>query len=562
MEYDEREARIAELKEERELLTELLKRDEAYESDINRLEGVLDEIERVERVHRGEFDVLYFGMTYFSEDGNRDNADNLVPTGTNENNAANFHKELTDMLDEVSEEKVSRHIAYACPRSHAKTSWLSNIFILHQVVYRKKRYIVLFSETTDVAGDFISWGRYQLKLNEKLREDFGELLHVKPSKNELDNKYEYITTSRVKVEAKGLGTQTRGLRHGSTRPDLFVLDDLESDDSTNTSELIEKSKSWFSESMLPALSRDGICVYIGTILCYGSLLHYVIENRKDFVSRKYRAINSYPVNEGLWEEWRTIRREDDENSVDRAYEFYLDNQEKMDEGVDILWPGYFTFYELACLKEDNGAKAFAQEYENNPTDEERQIFKPEHFTFFNESDIADKTLEFYGGIDFSMGKEKGDYSAIVTIARNADTGTCYIYDVFMRKVHPDKLLEEAVKHTLYYQYHGIGVESQMAQEWFADKLTEELKNKGYPSHTRLRKIKQRTRKELRIESLLPDIQSGKLRFNEKLRNSDELAQFELYPMHGHDDFPDAVHMAYSTAATGYAVVRTTSKRMR
>src|SRR5690625_7095493 len=88
---------------------------------------------------------------------------------------------------------------------------LSNIYLINQIVFRHLRYIVLFSETTDTAGDFITWGRYQLKLNEKLRDDFGELLYVHASRNELDNKYEFITTSNIKVEATGLGTQVRGL---------------------------------------------------------------------------------------------------------------------------------------------------------------------------------------------------------------------------------------------------------------------------------------------------------------------------------------------------------------
>src|SRR5690625_6502224 len=155
-------------------------------------------------------------MGYFSEDANPDNADNLRPEGVGVDNAADFHRELTDMLEDVSNGTQQRHVAYACPRQSAKTAWLSNIFLLHQVVYQLKRYIVLFSETTDVAGDFITWGRFQLKLHDKLREDYGELLHVQPSRNELDNKYEFITTSNIKVEAKGLGTQTRGDRK-STR---------------------------------------------------------------------------------------------------------------------------------------------------------------------------------------------------------------------------------------------------------------------------------------------------------------------------------------------------------
>ena len=73
----------------------------------------------------------------------------------------------------------------------------------------------MISETSDVAGDFISWARDQLKYNEKLREDFGILLHEQKSRNEVDNDKEFVTLTNTKVEAKGIGTQVRGLRHGS-----------------------------------------------------------------------------------------------------------------------------------------------------------------------------------------------------------------------------------------------------------------------------------------------------------------------------------------------------------
>ena len=376
------------------------------EYDLIRLETVLDELERMESIHRSEHDVLYFGMTYFSEDGNPGNGDNLIPEGVNVSNAAYFHRLLADMLNNVTSGKARKHVAYACPRRHAKTAWLSNIYLLHQVVFRHRRYIVLFSETTDVAGDFITWGRYQLKLNEKLRQDFGEILDVRPSKNEVDNKYEYITKSGTKVEAKGLGTQTRGLRHGASRPDLFILDDLESDESTNTPELIEKSKTWFREEMLPAMAKEGICIYLGTILCYGSLLHYVIEERKDFESKKFAAIINYADRDDLWETWRSIYRSDIPNATDEARKFFEERKQEMLEGTEILWEGYWSYYELIEIRENDGIKAFNQEYQNNPTDEERQIFRPEYFQFADKSDLDNEPLQFFGGIDFAMGKEK------------------------------------------------------------------------------------------------------------------------------------------------------------
>src|SRR5699024_7945016 len=130
LEYDERAALIAEYKAETELLVELIKTDKAVEYDINRLEHLLDEIKRIESVHKGEYDVLYFGMTYFSEDGNEVNADNLVPSGVNYDNAADFHKMLCGLLDDVVSGRQRTNVAWACPRGHAKTAWLTNLFLI------------------------------------------------------------------------------------------------------------------------------------------------------------------------------------------------------------------------------------------------------------------------------------------------------------------------------------------------------------------------------------------------------------------------------------------------
>jgi len=341
---------------------------------------------------------------------------------------------------------------------------------------------------------------------------------------------------------------------------MFILDDLESDDSTNTPDLIEKSKSWFREEMLPAMSKDGICIYLGTILCFGSLLHYVIEERRDFESLKFAAIDSFASREDLWETWRNIYRSDEKNAADQAEDFFEANKDEMLRGSEILWPGYWTYYEFIIIREENGTKMFNQEYQNNPTDEERQIFKPEYMTYFLESDLDGKNIEFYGAVDFAMGKEKGDYSAIITLAKNVDTGICYVYDVFLERVHPDVLLREVVKRALQYQYSALAVEAQQAQEWFGDKLTEELQSKGYPAHTRLSKVKQKTRKALRIEALLPDIQAGRIRFQKHHRLL--LEMLEMYPMHKHDDGPDALADAYKVAKGGNAVVRTSVRRTR
>lgn len=557
--FQERAKTIKMLRENIKIYRQLMKAGELTETDLAQLEMDLDDLERLERVHRGEHDMLFFMYEYFSEERNPGNPDNLIPAGITIEQAPWFHQELCRLLDAISRGDVHHNVAWSVGRQHAKTAYLSNGFLCHEVVYRLRKYIVEVSETTDVAGDFITWTANQLKHNQKLRQDFGELLHPKKTMNEADNRYEFITYSGTKVEAKGVGTQMRGLRHGASRPDLFLLDDLESKKNTNTPELRKQNKDWFREEMLQALSKDGgICVYMGTIVHYDSLLNYVINERKDFVSRKFPAILSWSERQDLWQIWREIYREDAEDSVRRADAFFEDNKEEMLRGTEVLWSARWSYLDLMKVLENEGTKAFNQEYMCNPVDEEAQVFKLEDMTFYRLEELPEE-LEYFAGIDFAMGKEKGDYSAIIVVGKSPND-IFYVVDTFVERVHPDVLLEKAVEMTIKWELAGLGVEAQQAQEWFADKLQHELIKAGYPALTRLRKIKQRSRKELRIEAMLPDIQGGRIRFRKDQRAL--LEQLELYPSHDHDDAPDALEMAIRASKTDNFQIKMARKRMR
>lgn len=505
----------------------------------------LTELRRLERIHRCEDDLLYFVYEYFADEYNPDNEINLIPKNQKYEDAADFHRELCELLDDIAKGKSESNVAWSVGRRHAKTAYLSNAFLCHQIVFRKQKYIIEVSETTDVAADFIKFTAQNLKFNGKLRKDFGELLHQKSQANEVDNKLEFITTSGTKVEAKGMGTQMRGLRHLSERPGLFLLDDLESNANTNTPEMRAKNLHWFRSEMMEALGFGGICIYMGTILGPDALLNHVITQRKDFISRKFPAILSWSEREDLWDKWRTIYNSDDIDAVTKANAFYEENKEEMLRNTQTLWPQMYPYKYFMEKRESMGSRAFNQEYLGNPTDPDTQIFRPEDFTYYTDEDIKGMPLDYYAAVDFAMGKQKGDYSAIITIARNRNTGICYIVDAFIERVHPDVLLETVVKKALHYQYTGIAVEAQQAQEWFAHKVKEALQAYGYPGMTRVKEVKQKTRKSLRIETLLPEIQNGKLRFNKSHRLLIE--QFELYPNARHDDGPDACSDAFKIA---------------
>lgn len=511
--------------------------------------------------------MLYFFYEYFSEAENPGNPDNLVPSpAVKLENAPDFHRKLSQILDSVSNHNRTARIAWAASRGHAKSAYLSNAFPVHEIAFRKRRMILIISETNAGSKKFIKWVAGQLKYNDKLREDFGEALSPNKTQNEKDSEEAFLTSTGIKMEATSLGTQIRGFRNGAQRPDLILLDDLESRDSNNTPELRQKAKDWLNQDLMPAYDPTQTAViFMGTIVHADSLLNYVLNERHDFIKNRFPAILSMPKRMDLWAEFERIYKEYKPTQAEldamesatevtqtpnaqAAMRYYDEHKTEMDDGAEVLWPDRFPLATLFLEKVNFGSKAFNTEYLNNPIDEESQIFKPEHFYYYSPLEMTFDHATYYitQGMDFAMGKQKGDYSALVTVAKHRQTGKIYVIDAFVERLHPDKFLEVIVQKVAKYQPDSIAAEAQMAQEFFVDHLKQALEQIGYPAHTRVKKVQQRQRKELRIESMLPAIEKGDIVFNKD--HATLLEHFERYGSGWHDDGPDACQMAIHAAS--------------
>lgn len=539
------------------------------------------ELERLERIHRCENDTYEFALEYFSEGRNPGNPGNWEGFDVkHKEDAPEFHLEMTGIIDNISTKERNAKVAVAAPRSHAKSTWYTKNFPIHQVVYRLRKYIIIISETPSVATANMEWIRGQLKYNEKLRQDFGELLSPKDQANEKDNSEEFIAWHKddggrrkhlALVQAASTGQALRGRNWNGSRPDLIICDDLEdarSGGNASTPEQREKLRDWFSQTVMALGDPKGertAFVVVGTTVHFDSLLMHILYKRSDFETKVYRAIIDEPKRLDLWEECRQIYiNRENPNRLEDANAFYEKYEKELLEGARVLWGDVQPLYKLMRWKWDNGSKAFNTEYMNNPIDEDSMVFNPNDFTYW---DDAHPTREFSHneytisfGVDFALGKERGDYSAITVVAKHKENGTIYIVDSYGDRVKPDKFIEIIVDKTLEWQPDVIAVESVAAQEFFADVLKGELANAGYPAYTRLKKIYSRNRKELRIEALLPLIENKTLQFSRK--HALLLEQFERYGQGGADDLPDSLEMAVSASHENNAVVRTVKRMNR
>jgi predicted phage terminase large subunit-like protein len=538
------------------------------------------EYERLRRIDRCEGNLLEFALEYFSEAHNPGNDGNWEGFDiTDASQAPAFHSEITDIMNDVSNVTKNAKIAVAAPRGHAKSTYLSKAFPLHELVYRRRKYVIMISETPKVAKANLDWVRDQVKYNKKLREDFGALLSPKDQANIQDNSEGFIAwlpegdhkRQIALLESASVGGAIRGRNWNGSRPDLIICDDLEDarpGGNASTPEQRQSLRDWFTQSVIPLGDPKGertATVMMGTTVHADSLLMQVLYKRSDFKTKVYRAIIEQPERADLWEQCRQIYTDrENENRLADAIAFYKEHEAEMLSGSAVLWQEGKPLWILMTWKWDNGSKAFNTEYMNNPIDEESMIFNPETFTYWDDTNrdrkFEHKSYTISLGIDFAMGKQRGDFSALTVVARHREKGGVYIIDSYIERVKPDKYIEVIVDKVKHWQPDVIAAEAQASQEFFVDTLTERLRAEGYPANTRVKKIHQRSRKQLRIEAMLPEIENGTIRFSK--RHALLLEQFERYGQGAHDDGPDSLEMAIAASKTRSNVVATVNKRTR
>ena len=513
-------------------------------------------LEKTYRICRSAYDVLFFAYEYFSDDRNPENDSNLIPAGCSPENAPDVHKELCLMLDGIAWDNHSGKVCYSMPRGHAKSTFVSNVFPIHQCYFDcatdgGRKYILIISETEDLSTKFVEYINSQLKFNKKLREDLGVIMNESKFDNKKDTGMEFVTTKGTMVRAAGMGKALRGARNGAYRPDLVILDDLESMANTNTKELREKNLHWYN-SVIEPIGVEGrtAFLYVGTLVHGNGLLPDIL-TRIDYESRKYAAIVQEPDNMELWMHYCEILDDKtDEEREAKADAFYEENREEMDKGWKTLWSRW-TYSALMKKKSTLGTKAFNSEYMNIAYDPDSQIFNEDNIIFFDDRDLIDQwgrriPLDVYGFWDLAVGKgnKRDDYNAVVILGRDKLTGVMYVLDAWSAKVPAHKALAVAEQKIAEWQPRLFGVETIQMQYEFYRQLQENIMKHGLYS-TRLKACNPKAKKEDRIQILEPLFETGYLRLKRSQRLL--LEQLLVFPQGEHDDLPDALASAVDLA---------------
>lgn len=447
-----------------------------------------------------------------------------------------LHRYLFTRLPEIVASEKSETDAIAAPRGEAKSTLVSQLFVVWCLVTGRKRYPVIVMDSIDQAYPMLEAIKAELEFNPRLQMDFPEAT----GQGRVWQAGTIVTANNAKVQVAGSGKKLRGLRHGPYRPDLAVLDDIENDEQVRNPDQRDKLQSWLTKTVLP-LGGAGAkfdVVYIGTILHYDSVLNRTLGN-KLWRAAKFKALLRWPDRMDLWDRWEETLRNSGEEAADA---FYAEHQVEMERGAECSWAAR-PLLALMRIRARDGHDTFDSEYQNDPVAGDNAPFAGIIQFWVNR--LADWI--FFGSCDPSLGKAGAsrDPSAILVGGLNRQTGILDVVEAAIRKRLPDRIIEDVIAYQAEYRALLWVIETVQFQAFLYSELVKRAAARGIPVPAR--GVQPISDKLLRIESIQPHVKNGLIRLHPS--QTTLIEQLRHFPKADHDDGPDALQMLWMAATT-------------
>lgn len=387
------------------------------------------------------------------------------------------------------------NFANAAPRGFGKSTDVSVVFTIYCVAYELKHFLTLFSDAIELTETLIEAIKAELEENAALKSDFPHATGI----GRIWRVGEIVTKNNIKIKGFGSGKRVRGIKHGTYRPDLAIIDDLENDENVRSRTQRDKLEEWLDSAIENLGSVEGLLdiIYIGTILHRDSVLTRKI--RLAYWNPKiYRAIEHYPDRIDLWDEYARMFRIE---GLESAHQLYVDHKEEMDKGAVLLWDK--VSLELLMQKRAKNKKAFEKEQQNRPNSED-QLFDSAKFKVIPKTKCPrfDYTLAYtdFKGSTAKGSQKAGDFTTVVAAGVVKSEHKLYVFFSYRERIAGKKAIEMLVNLQKKYRFDIVGGETNggffVYKEWYKEKCQEQGIDEG-----QLKFKHMSDSKESRIETL-------------------------------------------------------------
>ncbi len=124
--------------------------------------------------------------------------------------------------------------------------------VLYLCLTKKKKYVLLISNSYDNAERLLMPYKGNLEGNQRIIHDYG--VQEMPGSWEAG---EFTTRRSVAYRALGAGQSPRGSRNEEARPDVILFDDIDTDEECRNPDIIEKKWKWIEDAAIGTRSVSG-----------------------------------------------------------------------------------------------------------------------------------------------------------------------------------------------------------------------------------------------------------------------------------------------------------------
>jgi len=430
-----------------------------------------------------------------------------------------FHYQIADTL--VNDEL--KQVNIIAPRGHAKSSIVGGVYPLYHIMnHSGAKLIVLVSRTQDHAIKLLGTIKDTIEYSESFRQIYGywgQHSARQWAKSEIELK------DNSMIICKGTGQQLRGIKVGSQRPTLIIVDDPEDENNTKTAEAMEQNLRWLLQSAVPSLDpQKGKIIVIGTPQHQRCMVE-ILKEMKGWKNMHFSP--NLETNTALWEQWQPIKKlvqkKEELDSIGRSSVFYREYMCQIVGDEDQLFKQEYIQYHDYKLKLDKDNNHYLEDGKN------------------------EFPVNVFMGVDpASSVRKTADYSVIMPIAVDENNNR-YILQYYRQRATPMQLAESIIEYFKLFKPVKVRVESvgyqEMLREYLRQRCDEE---KLFISGLEI-KESPRTSKSSRLETMQPYFAQKKMYM---LKTMEELKdELLLYPRGKHDDLLDGLFYAMKKCYT-------------
>lgn len=323
-----------------------------------------------------------------------DAAENLIAFTEYTNDSyisASHHKLIADKLEAVDRGEIDRLAIFMPPR-HGKSELASRRFPAWYLGRNPDRQIIAASYNSDLASDFgrevrniVASPEYGAVFKTRLREDSRAAER-------------WNTEQGGAYVAAGVGTAVTG--RGAH---ILLIDDPLKDREEADSELRrQRVWEWYTSTAYTRLMPGGAVILIQTRW-----------HEDDLAGRL--------LNQTSGDKWEVL------------------DLPALDEAGNALWPEWYNAESLGRIRQAIGPREWSALYQQRPAPDDGDFFRAEWLKPYDKAP-AKNTLRIYGGSDYAVTKDGGDWTCHVVVGLDPE-GRMYLLDLWRKQASADEWIE-------------------------------------------------------------------------------------------------------------------------